>query len=240
MKILPAIDIRDKKVVRLIQGDYDQMTIFADNPKDIAKKFAHLGATDMHIVDLDGALHGELVNFDIIADIVFTCNMEVEVGGGIRDEERIKQYIDAGVARVILGTIAVQNFEFVKNMVNKYGDKIAVGVDSKNGKVATHGWKSISEIDSYAFCKKLVAIGVKTVIFTDISKDGLLSGTNMEIYEQLNKIPNLQIIASGGITFMEEIKKLNKMDIFGEILGKALYTNNLDLAKVIKSVEEKC
>ncbi|MFA6867470.1 MAG: 1-(5-phosphoribosyl)-5-[(5-phosphoribosylamino)methylideneamino]imidazole-4-carboxamide isomerase, partial [Clostridia bacterium] len=220
MRILPAIDIRDKKVVRLIQGDYDQMTIFADNPMDIAKKFALAGAKNMHIVDLDGALHGKLVNFDTIANIVKNSNMEVEVGGGIRDEERIIQYIQAGVARVILGTVAIDDFDFVVRMVAKYGDKIAVGVDSKKGKVATCGWKTISNVDSYEFCLKLANVGVKTVIFTDISKDGLLGGTNLEIYKKLSKIPNLQIIASGGITFIEEIEKLQELNIYGAILGK--------------------
>ena len=170
MKIFPAIDIRDKKVVRLTFGDYDQMKIYADDPLQIAKNFCDCGSKNLHVVDLDGAKDGNLANFDVIEKIAKNCGMFVQVGGGIRDEQRIKQYIDCGVGRVILGTVAIEKFAFVEQMAKKYGDKIAVGVDAKDGYVAIHGWKTVTDIDSVEFCQKLRDAGVKTVIYTDISK----------------------------------------------------------------------
>ena len=236
MQIFPAIDIRDKKVVRLTFGDYDQMKIYADNPLQIAKNFVECGATNLHVVDLDGAKDGNLANFDVIEQIAKNCGMFVQVGGGIRDEQRIKQYIDCGVGRVILGTVAIENFAFVEQMAKKYGDKIAVGVDAKDGYVAIHGWKTVTDIDSVEFCKKLRDAGVKTVIYTDISKDGGMAGTNLKIYEQLAEIKGLDIVASGGITFYDELTTLDKMGTYGAILGKALYEGLLDLKKAVELV----
>lgn len=236
MQIFPAIDIKDKKVVRLTFGDYDQIKTYADDPVVIAKNFLECGAKNLHVVDLDGAKDGKLANFDVIEKIAKNCGMFVEVGGGIRDEERIKKYIDCGVGRVILGTVAVENFAFVEQMAKKYGDKIAVGVDAKDGYVAIHGWKTITDVKSVDFCTKLRDAGVKTVIYTDISKDGALSGTNLQVYGELAKIDGLDVVASGGITFYDEIKSLKNMGTYGAILGKALYEGKLDLKKVLELV----
>ncbi|MDD6539893.1 MAG: 1-(5-phosphoribosyl)-5-[(5-phosphoribosylamino)methylideneamino]imidazole-4-carboxamide isomerase, partial [Firmicutes bacterium] len=197
MNIYPAIDLRDGKVVRLYQGDYDQMTVYQEDPVDVARSFKAAGADYLHLVDLDGAKDGELVNFDTIKAIVEDVDMFVEVGGGIRDEERIKQYLDLGVGRVILGTIAVKDREFLEKMVSVYGERIAVGVDARDGRVAINGWKEITDIDSFEFCEYLRDIGVKAVIYTDISRDGGLQGTNMEVYRKLQEIQGLEITASG-------------------------------------------
>ena len=184
----------------------------------------------------DGAKDGNLANFDVIEQIAKNCGMFVQVGGGIRDEQRIQQYIDCGVGRVILGTVAVENFAFVEQMAKKYGDKIAVGVDAKDGYVAIHGWKTVTDINSIDFCKKLRDVGVKTVIYTDISKDGGMAGTNIDIYKELAKIEGLDIVASGGITFYDELTTLDQMGTYGAILGKALYEGLLDLKKAVELV----
>lgn len=238
MKIFPAIDLRDGKVVRLTQGDYDQMVVYATNPDEIAEQFLSAGASHLHVVDLDGAKDGTLANYDTIVKLA-SHPLFVEVGGGIRDEARIKTYLSAGVDRVILGSVAIENPEFVGEMAKKYGEAIAVGVDARDGKVAIHGWRTITDVDSVDFCQKLVEMGVKTVIYTDISKDGTLTGTNIEIYRQLSKIEGLNIVASGGITFEHEIETLTEMGISGAILGKALYTGKLDLARAVDIAEKE-
>ena len=233
MNIYPAIDLRDGKVVRLYQGDYDQMTVYQEDPVDVARSFKAAGADYLHLVDLDGAKDGELVNFDTIKAIVEDVDMFVEVGGGIRDEERIKQYLDLGVGRVILGTIAVKDREFLEKMVSVYGERIAVGVDARDDRVAINGWKEITDIDSFEFCEYLRDIGVKAVIYTDISRDGGLQGTNMEVYRKLQEIQGLEITASGGISFIEEIAELKNVTA-AAILGKALYSGLLDLAQAVE------
>lgn len=233
MNIYPAIDLRDGKVVRLYQGDYDQMTVYQEDPVDVARNFKAAGADYLHLVDLDGAKDGELVNFDTIKAIVEDVDMFVEVGGGIRDEERIKQYLDLGVGRVILGTIAVKDREFLERMVSVYGERIAVGVDARDGRVAINGWKEITDIDSFEFCEYLRDIGVKAVIYTDISRDGGLQGTNMEVYRKLQEIQGLEITASGGISFIEEIAELKNVTA-AAILGKALYSGLINLAQAVE------
>lgn len=233
MKIFPAIDLRDGKAVRLFQGDYDQMTVYSEDPVDIARSFKAKGADYLHLVDLDGAKDGKLVNFDTIKAIVEQVDMYVEVGGGIRDEERIKQYLDLGVGRVILGTIAIKNPEFLEEMVAKYGEKIAVGVDARDGFVAINGWKEITDKESFEFCTYLRDIGVKTVIYTDISRDGSLQGTNIEAYKKLQQIEGLEITASGGISFEEEITTLKDITD-AAILGKAIYSGVLDLERAVQ------
>lgn len=233
MKIFPAIDLKDGQAVRLFQGDYDKMTIYSQTPVDVARQFKAKGAENLHIVDLDGAKDGKLVNFQTIKDIVSDIKMFVEVGGGIRDEERIRQYLDIGVGRVILGTIAIKDQEFLADMVAKYGDKIAVGVDVKDGYVAINGWKEVTDRPGMEFCGYLQDIGVKTVIYTDISRDGGLAGTNLEAYKNLTQFPDLNIIASGGISFEEEISVL-KQQAHGAILGKAIYDGVLDLERAIE------
>ena len=236
MKIFPAIDLRDGKAVRLYQGDYDQMTVYSDSPVEVAKSFKAKGAGCLHLVDLDGAKDGKLVNFDTIKEIVEEVDMYVEVGGGIRDEERIRQYLDLGVGRVILGTIAVKDPEFLEAMVTKYGERIAVGVDARDGYVAVNGWKEITDRESFEFCRYLRDIGVKTVIYTDISRDGGLEGTNMEAYRKLQNIEGLEVTASGGISFEEEITALKDVAA-AAILGKAIYSGKLDLERAVKLAE---
>ena len=236
MKIFPAIDLRDGKAVRLYQGDYNQMTVYSDSPVEVAKSFKAKGADCLHLVDLDGAKDGRLVNFDTIKEIVEEVDMYVEVGGGIRDEERIRQYLELGVGRVILGTIAVKDPEFLEAMVTKYGERIAVGVDARDGYVAVNGWKEITDRESFEFCRYLRDIGVKTVIYTDISRDGGLEGTNMEAYRKLQDIEGLEVTASGGISFEEEITALKDVAA-AAILGKAIYSGKRDLERAVKLAE---
>jgi len=234
MNIFPAIDLRDKKVVRLFKGDYDKMTVYGDNPLKTAKEFEEKGSEFLHVVDLDGAKDGNNPNLECVEQIVKNTSLKVEIGGGIRNEEIIKKYIDIGVYRVILGTIAVTDFNFLKNMVEKYKEKIAVGVDIADGYVAIHGWQEKSAEKYDDFFKKLEEINVKTVICTDISRDGALKGTNLELYRELKEKYSIDIIASGGVSTYENIEELTKMDIYGAILGKALYTNNIELTKALE------
>ena len=236
MQIYPAIDIKDKKVVRLTYGDYGKIKIYSDNPIEVAKNFADCGAKNIHLVDLDGAKDGNLANFDVISKVVKESGLFAEVGGGIRDADRIKRYLDCGVKRVILGTAAIENFAFAESAVKQFGDKIAVGVDAKDDKVAIHGWKVTTDINSVEFCKKLKSAGVATIVYTDISKDGAMSGTNLEIYRRLAAIDGLQVIASGGITYYEELAQLKQIGVYGAILGKALYEGAIDLSKAVKCV----
>lgn len=233
MKIFPAIDLRDGKAVRLYQGDYDQMTVYSEDPVDVARSFREKGAGYLHLVDLDGAKDGQLVNFETIRRIVEEVDLFVEVGGGIRDEERIRQYLDLGVDRVILGTVAIKEPEFLKEMVKKYGEKIAVGVDARGGYVAINGWKEITDQESFSFCQYLRDIGVKTVIYTDISRDGGLEGTNMDAYRKLQQIEGLEVTASGGISFEQEITELKPI-VSAAILGKAIYSGALDLSRAVE------
>lgn len=239
MKILPAIDIRGGKIVRLTNGDYDKMKVYGDDFVAVINEFISCGAKCLHVVDLDGAKDGALSNFSMISDIIASAPLEVEVGGGIRDEARIRKYLGAGVARVILGTAAVNNPAFLADMVKKYGEHIAVGVDAKNGEVATNGWLEGSGIASLRFCRELQAKGVKTIIYTDISKDGALCGTNLSVYKELSEIEGLNIIASGGITYLDEIEKLREMGIYGAIVGKAIYEGRLSLKDAIAVSEER-
>lgn len=236
MEIFPAIDLRNGQAVRLFQGDYDKMTVYSSKPEDVARQFRDKGARNLHLVDLDGAKDGELVNFESIKEIVSGLDMFVEVGGGIRDEERIRQYLDLDVGRVILGTIAIKDPQFLESMVAKYGEKIAVGVDVKDGYVAVNGWKEVTDKKGMEFCRYLADIGVKTVIYTDISRDGGLKGTNLQAYKELADIDGLDIVASGGISFEEEIVAL-KETTYGAILGKALYDGILDLEKALQLAE---
>lgn len=239
MKIFPAIDIKDGQAVRLIQGDYNRQTVYSASPLEVAEKFQKSGAVYLHTVDLDGAKDGNLSNFDTVREIATKTDMFIEIGGGIRDEERIRKYLLNGVSRVILGTAALENPEFLKRAVDKYGDKIAVGVDAKDSLVAVRGWLETSEKNSLDFCRELEAIGVSTVIYTDISRDGAESGTNKEIYKTLSESLSIKIIASGGITFRDEITELKKMGLEGAILGKALYTGALSLEEALALAGEQ-
>ncbi len=234
MEIFPAIDIKDGKVVRLTQGDYNKVNIYSENPTEIAVGFASKGAKNLHVVDLDGAKNGKLSNFTAIEAIVKNVGMNVQVGGGIRDEERIQNYLEIGVSRVILGTVAAQNFDFTCDMIGKYKEKIAVGVDAKEEKIAVNGWLEVMEINSIEFCKKLAAAGVATIIYTDISKDGAMQGTNLGVYKRLAEEVSCNIVASGGISSASEINELIKLKTYGAILGKALYQGILSLEEVLR------
>ncbi len=237
MNIFPAIDLINGQAVRLYKGDYDQKTVYSNTPVDVAVGFREAGAEYLHLVDLDGAKSGKAENLALISEIIRKSGLKVEVGGGIRTEETIRQYVEIGVLRVILGTVAVTNREFLRDMVAKYGDKIAVGVDIKDGMVATHGWMESSGIDCFDFMEELCAIGVKTVICTDISKDGAMAGTNLELYRRLLRRFDIDLVASGGVSSMADVKALREMNIYGAILGKALYVGGIDLAEAIETAK---
>ena len=239
MKIFPAIDLREGRVVRLTQGDYGRMEVYGDRPEAAASSFREKGARCLHVVDLDGAKDGSAANFDAIRRILQAGEgMFVEVGGGIRDEDRINAYLDLGVSRVILGTVAVRDPDFTARMAAAYGDRIAVGVDARDGRVAVSGWMEVTTLDSLTFCQTLRDRGVQTVIYTDISRDGELKGANLPVYEELCRIPGLQIIASGGITYPQEIDRLREMGAHGVIVGKALYTGALELEDLLRRARE--
>ena len=234
MKLFPAIDLFDGKAVRLYKGDYENMTVYSDNPVEIAQDFKACGARFMHVVDLEGAKNGQTPNIETIKKLASIPDMFVEVGGGIRSLEVIERYISAGVSRVILGTAAVTNPEFLASAIEKYGDKIAVGVDIKDGFVAIKGWTEKSEQEGFAFCKKMQEMGVKTIICTDISKDGAMQGANHALYERLSKELDIDVIASGGVSSMEDIERLAKLNLYGAIIGKAYYTKAIDLKQALR------
>jgi phosphoribosylformimino-5-aminoimidazole carboxamide ribotide isomerase len=234
MEIFPAIDLKDGNVVRLLNGDYKKVDVYSTKPLEVLKNFKASGARNIHLVDLDGALGGVPTNYEIIRELTKTGGLFVQVGGGVRDERRIVQYLDAGASRVILGTAAVKDYQFTKEAAGRYGNKIAVAVDSKNGFAAINGWTEISDIASATLCERLRDIGVTTVIYTDISRDGALKGADISTYETLSKIEGLNIIASGGISFEDEIATLRDLGIYGAILGRALYTGALSLNAALK------
>ena len=233
MLIFPAIDLYDGKAVRLYKGDYNQMTVYSENPPELAEAFRAAGATHMHLVDLEGAKTGETPNLETIRRIRETVPLFIEVGGGVRNMEVVERYLDAGINRVILGTAAVTDPSFLRAAVSKHGEKIAVGVDIKDGKVAIRGWTEKSAFDAFAFCRELQKIGVRTIICTDVSKDGAMQGTNRALYGELSKELNIDIIASGGVSTIEDIKALRALELYGAIIGKAYYTGAIDLREAI-------
>ncbi|MFA5561055.1 MAG: 1-(5-phosphoribosyl)-5-[(5-phosphoribosylamino)methylideneamino]imidazole-4-carboxamide isomerase [Eubacteriales bacterium] len=237
MDIYPAIDIINRQVVRLTRGDYDRVAVYDDRPVETALGFEACGATHLHVVDLDGAKDGTLSNFDVIRDIVAATNLFVEVGGGIRDEARICRYLEAGVGRVILGSVALENPAFLTDMLAKYGHRLAVGVDARDGYVAIHGWRTLTDTPAIEFCRRLAELGVSDVIYTDIARDGAMQGTNLEVYRTLASLP-LRITASGGITYYDELEALCRMGISAAILGKSLYTGVLDLKTALERVRD--
>ncbi len=234
MKIFPAIDIYGGKAVRLYKGDYNNMTVYSDHPEEIAVKFKESGAEFLHLVDLEGARDGNTPNIETVKKIRSVTDAFIEIGGGIRSMETVATYISSGVNRVILGTAAVKDREFLLSAVKKYGDKIAVGVDIKDGKVAIKGWTEKSEFDGIEFCTQMQSIGVKTIICTDISRDGAMKGTNLDLYRKLKNELNLDIIASGGVTDINDIIELNKIDVYGAIIGKAYYTGAIDIKEAVE------
>ena len=237
MRIFPAIDLYEGKAVRLLKGDYNAVTVYSENPLEIAKDFENSGATELHTVDLEGARDGGTPNIEIIKSFVENTKLNVEVGGGIRSMDTVKAYLDAGVSRVILGTAAVTDPEFLQKAVDTYGDKIAVGADIKDGKVAIKGWVEKSEYSTFEFFRMLQKIGVSTVICTDISKDGAMQGTNRELYKELSQKFSVNIIASGGVSSLDDIKALNEMDLFGAIIGKAYYTGAIKINEALEATK---
>ena len=237
MNIFPAIDLYDCKAVRLYKGDYNQMTVYSENPIEIARDFEKQGASFVHLVDLEGAKNGTTPNINTVKQIAQETSLFTEIGGGIRSLETIEKYISIGVDRVILGTAAVENEELLKEAVAKYGDKIAVGVDIKDGMVAVKGWLEKSSYDAFSFCEKMQNTGVKTLICTDISKDGAMKGTNLDLYRQLSEKFKVDITASGGVSSIEDIKNLAEMKIYGAIIGKAYYIGAINLKEAIEVAE---
>ena len=234
MIIFPAIDIKDKKCVRLTQGDFDKVNVYGEDPSLMAKKWADDGAEFIHVVNLNGSRDEIGINDETLSKVAKSVDVPIQVGGGIRDEKRVKELLDLGINRVIVGTMAIENKELLKELIEKYkADKIVVSIDAKNGKVATHGWEKVSDIDSVDLCKELEQIGVKTIVYTDISKDGMLEGPNFDIYKELSQKTSLDIIASGGVTSIEDVKRLLDMNMYGAIIGKALYDNRIDLKEVL-------
>lgn len=234
MNIFPAIDLFSGKAVRLFKGDYSQMTVYKDDPLAVARDFEACGAKFIHMVDLEGAKDGTTPNLSVVKKIVDSTSLFVEIGGGIRSMEVADRYIECGVGRVILGTAAVSDREFLSAAVKKHGDKIAVGVDIKNGKVAIKGWTETSALDAFDFCRELQELGVKTVICTDISKDGAMMGTNRELYRELSQKFSLDIIASGGVSSLDDISALRALNLYGAIIGKAYYTGAIDLREALE------
>jgi len=234
MILFPAIDLFEGKAVRLYKGDYAQMTVYSDHPEEIAKDFAACGATHVHLVDLEGARSGETPNLETVLRIRESTGLFCEIGGGIRSMEIADRYLSAGLDRVILGTAAVENEEFLRAAVEKYGEKIAVGADIRDGYVAVKGWTEQSGVTLEAFCEKMQGIGVATVICTDISRDGAMRGTNREMYRMLSERFRLQITASGGVSTLEDVRSLREMNLYGAIIGKAYYTGDIDLKKAME------
>ncbi|MGE4215305.1 MAG: 1-(5-phosphoribosyl)-5-[(5-phosphoribosylamino)methylideneamino]imidazole-4-carboxamide isomerase [Anaerotignaceae bacterium] len=239
MQIYPAIDIKNGQCVRLKQGRFDDMTVYGNDPLGIARKFVAAGATYLHVVDLDGARMGAGYNQDVIKKIIDTFNVPVQTGGGIRTMRDIEERIAIGVSRVILGTTAVSNPEIVKEAVKIYGDKIAVGIDAVNGRVAIQGWEKVSEVSAMELCKQMKKFGVKTIIYTDITKDGMMVGPNIESTKEIIDATGVNIIASGGISAMMDIEKADQIGSHGVIIGKAIYQGALNLADVINRFEKK-
>jgi len=234
MLIFPAIDLFDGKAVRLYKGDYAQMTVYHDDPQEAASAFVRAGATCLHLVDLEGAKSGDTPNLSTVSRLVQRNPLFTEVGGGIRSMEVIDRYLDAGVDRVILGTAAVTDRDLLERAAARHGEKIAVGVDIRDGFVAIKGWTEKSSLEAFAFCKDLQQLGIKTIICTDISRDGAMRGTNRELYRNLSEQLSMQIIASGGVSSIEDVRALREMDLYGAIIGKAYYTGAIDLQEAIE------
>lgn len=234
MKIFPAIDLYKGKAVRLFKGDYNQMTIYSNEPLEVAKKFENAGATHLHLVDLEGAKNGYPGNLETIRKIVENTELFTEVGGGIRTIETAKAYIESGVDRIILGTAAVENKDFLKEALSLFGDKVAVGVDLKDGYVAIKGWTEKSALSAQDFLSEMQDLGVKTVICTDISRDGAMQGSNNELYKELSETYKIQLVASGGVSDINDIKTLTRMGLYGAIIGKAYYIGAIDLKEAIE------
>lgn len=237
MNIFPAIDLYDGKAVRLFKGDYNQMTVYSENPIEIANDFCNKGAKFIHMVDLEGAKDGTTPNLNIVKQIANETSLFTEIGGGIRTMETVRAYLENGVDRVILGTAAVNDQAFLKEALSEYGERIAVGVDIKDGFVAIKGWLETSNHNCFDFCEKMQNLGVKTIICTDISKDGAMLGTNRTLYKELSEKFNVNIVASGGVSSIEDIKALRELNIYGAIIGKAYYIGAINLEDALEAAK---
>ena len=237
MILFPAIDLYEKKAVRLLRGDYAKMTVYSDHPPEIALDFKKKGATHIHLVDLEGAKTGETPNFETVLAIKKSSDLFCEIGGGIRSMDTVERYLNAGIDRVILGTAAVQDEAFLCACADRYGDRIAVGVDLKDGFVAIKGWTQTSDRDAYSFCARMQQIGIRTLICTDISRDGAMQGTNVDLYRALSERFSMQIEASGGVSSLDDVKKLRALNLYGAIIGKAYYTGAIDLAAALEAAK---
>lgn len=235
MLIFPAIDLRDGRVVRLVEGDYDRMTVYGHDPLSVAKAYKAGGAEYLHVVDLDAALAGKQENLSVIQKLAAESGLRLEVGGGVRDEASARRCLDAGVERVILGSAAIEHPEFMEDLAKRYPGRVAAGVDARNGFVAIHGWKTITDIDAFDFVSHLPERGVGTVIYTDISRDGKLQGPNVGAYERLSQIRGLNIVASGGVSGPEDISALAKLNLYAAIIGKALYDGRITLEQAMEA-----
>ncbi len=236
MRLYPAIDMIDGQCVRLVRGDYNQKSTFSENPVEVALKWQDLGGEFIHLVDLDGARKGNMPNFETIVNIAKALDIPIEVGGGIRDMTAVEKYLDNGINRVIIGTSAIRNPEFVKEAVEKYGDRIVVGIDAKDGMVAVSGWEEVSDVSALKLAKQMEKIGVKTVIYTDIATDGMLSGPNVSAMKEMAEYTTMDVVASGGVTSLEDLQELSKTGVEGAIIGKALYTGHIDLKEAIRLI----
>lgn len=237
MILFPAIDLYEGQAVRLYQGDYRQMTVYSPDPAALAQKFAATGATHIHLVDLEGARDGTTPNLQLIRRIAAETGLFVEVGGGIRNIDIARAYLENGVSRVILGTAAVTDPDFLQNALDTWGERVAVGADLRDGQVAIRGWQQTSDEGAQAFFDRMQGLGVSTMICTDISRDGAMRGANLELYRSLAKRQGLQIVASGGVSSLDDIKALRQMDLYGAILGKAYYTGAVDLADALEAAK---
>lgn len=239
MYIYPAIDLFRGQAVRLTRGDYNQMTVYDKDPVGVAKRFFAAGAQKLHVVDLEGAKDGTAANYDTITAILAATPLEAEIGGGIRSLDTVEKYVSAGAERVILGTAAIEDPAFLRAAAKEYGDRIAVGVDIKDGYVAVRGWTEISGRECFDFCRELESIGIHTVISTDISKDGMQGGTNRDLYARLQRELSMNVIASGGISTLDDIRAMRDLGVYGAIVGRVLYTGAMELTDALAVAREK-
>lgn len=238
MKLYPAIDIKDGRCVRLKQGRFDQVKVYSDSPAEVAALWESKGASFLHLVDLDGALKGRSANADCIREIVQTVNIPAELGGGIRSLDDIREVLELGVYRAIIGTKAVEDPQMLRDAVEQFGaEHIAVGIDAKDGMVAVNGWEQVSQISAMELAMQMKEMGVKTIIYTDISRDGMLTGPNVEATKRLSDATGLNVVASGGVSCMEDLRQIHEAGIHGAIIGKALYEERVDLADAVQEFE---
>ncbi|OPL09620.1 MAG: 1-(5-phosphoribosyl)-5-((5-phosphoribosylamino)methylideneamino)imidazole-4-carboxamide isomerase [delta proteobacterium ML8_F1] len=234
MKIYPAIDMKNRLCVRLTQGDYDKMTVYGQDPVKVALQWEKMGAEALHLVDLDGARNGRRVNEPVVREIQSQVKIPLQLGGGIRDTQGVKDFIDLGISRVIIGTAALKNPQWIREIIQDYGQRIVVSIDATEGWIATDGWESVSGVRALDYIKTLESYGLKRLVYTDIARDGMLMGPNFKMYDELLKGTSLEVIASGGITTLEDVRTLSAMGLYGAIIGKALYDGKLSLREVLE------